>query len=874
MNRRPFFQLSLRSKVVLTLTFVVAVVSFILLYFTSKMILEDKKAYIFDNVYSNLETSSSSLERFFDQKKNIVSIYQTRFSEEEVKRQISVDNDLFQIRSLTPIQVKNILEKQNVLPNASEVVWTNSKQLETYKHREDFLQLSDDMLALLSTKIVEQGLYEVLVSEPGRAPRYLVLMYDPQTRNIYCFDFLMDKVLTEIFGKQSFEINFINAQGIPLFQSKPYNNTPDHLAFYKNFVRDNAKNTDTLKTGVQELKIAGHDYIMGLRQIHRFPGHYLFSGIKTAEAYEVTTLIIANTIIYAVCLIGFFNLLSIFLARSITNPLEKLTEVIKTISQGSSKARVGPQTTSELQVVGTAFNEMIDKIEDYQEKLLEYNRTLEDKVEERTAEVNRANRFIKSMVDSLAQGLLVFDRTGKCLDLYTKACEKLIGTVPTDKDVAELIKSDDRSLFNTWVDSLFEEMIPFESLVELGQKSIPCREDYTSRNFKHITLEFFPMRDDSNKVQNVIMVASDKTKEFKANKEVEAQKNYVKLVAKVLKNKKEFLRFEETFKNSLLEESIRIKKDGTFDKSELMRLLHSMKGSAAFYSLQEIVDYLHNFETVVADDLISVDEIISKIEALIDKLDQKVQALNELIGAPAKSSLEVDEKQLRNFWRILYLENPEIARVFSLYFLEQEVEQYIEQYKTLTLELATRLGKRINPMVIKNGNLKVDMNYFKPFFDSCIHLFRNTVDHGIETPEQRMESGKDEKGNIYVSFELIESESSPQLSFTVQDDGKGIDPSRIRKKMVELNYSEEEIAASDKQIIYHIFDSSFSTAETITDVSGRGVGLYDIKKNVEKLKGTIELDSRPGKGTRFTFLLPLPQSDVRTESLLTMTQAD
>lgn len=875
MNRRSFFQLSLRSKVVITLTLVVAVVSFILLYFTSKMILEDKKAYLFDNVLYNLETSTHSLNRFFDQKKNIVSVYQSRFSEEEIKKQISVDPDLYQVRSLTPVQVKNILEKQNEKPNASEVVFTNSTFLESYKHREEFLKLPDEMLALASTKIVEQGLYEILHFEKGAATRYLVLMHDPKTGNIYCFDFLMDKVLNEIFGKQSFEINFINNVGQPLFQNKPYNSTPSHMDFFKQFVQQELSAAPGQgQNGIREYLIGKDEYILGVKQINRFPGHFLFTGIKTVEAYEVTTLIIINTIIYAVCLIGFFNLLSIFLARSITNPLEKLTEVIKNIAGGAVKVRVGPQSTSELEVVGVSFNEMLDKIEDYREKLIEYNRTLEDKVEERTAELKQANRFIKSILDSLAQGLLVFDQNGKCLDLYTKACEKLIGTEPADKEVADLIKSEDKPLFNQWVQSLFEEMIPFESLVELGQRAIPCTEDYTSRNFKHVTLEFFPMRDDQNKVQNVIMVASDKTREFKANKEVEAQKNYVKLVAKVFKNKKEFLRFEETFKTSLMDEANLIKKEGNFNKDDLMRLLHSMKGSAAFYSLQEIVDYLHQFETDVSAETISAPEVVSRIDVLLAMLDKKIIALNELIGAPAKSSLEIDEKQLRDFWKLLHLENPELAKTFSLNFLEQDVEQYIDQYKVLTMELAGRLGKKVKPLVVRNGNLKIDSNYFKPFFDSCIHLFRNTVDHGIESPDVRLSAGKEELGNIHVSFELIESDSTPLLAFTVQDDGNGIDPNRIRNKMMELNYSEEAIASSDKQIIYHIFDSSFSTAETITDVSGRGVGLYDIKMNVEKLKGSIEVDSKVGKGTRFTFLIPLPKLDKKTDVLVTATLAD
>jgi two-component system chemotaxis sensor kinase CheA len=152
------------------------------------------------------------------------------------------------------------------------------------------------------------------------------------------------------------------------------------------------------------------------------------------------------------------------------------------------------------------------------------------------------------------------------------------------------------------------------------------------------------------------------------------------------------------------------------------------------------------------------------------------------------------------------------------------------------------------------------MNYFQEFFDSCIHIFRNAVDHAIEQPDLRVNSGKSEEGTIKVSFGLVKSDENSFLEFNVIDDGGGIDPGRVRNKLRSLNYPDEIISKSDSQIIYHIFDPYFSTSEQVSDISGRGVGLYDIKKNVEKLNGTIELQSRVGKGTIFSFLLPMPSA--------------
>jgi len=188
--------------------------------------------------------------------------------------------------------------------------------------------------------------------------------------------------------------------------------------------------------------------------------------------------------------------------------------------------------------------------------------------------------------------------------------------------------------------------------------------------------------------------------------------------------------------------------------------------------------------------------------------------------------------------------------------LEMPVENYVEQYKALVIELAPKLGKEIKPVDITNGQILVDRDYFRAFFDSCIHIFRNAVDHGIELPAVRKSIGKDIAGMIKIQFELYDSPSGAGLLFQVRDDGGGIDPSRIRKKLKELNYPESDLLKSDEDIIYHIFDASFSTAEQITDVSGRGVGLYDVKVIVEKLGGEILLMSKPNQGTLFSFKLP------------------
>lgn len=873
--------LSLRGKLIIMLSLVVISVSSILLYFTASMIIKDKRAYLFDNAFANLETIAGAFEQFTENKERIVDAYIQGPLLEQISRETLLDPDLFQVHRFTSLDLeafklggnqerifitlkdKKILdakEPEAFLEHASEiaVVYTNFLFFKRYKKKHSFLLPPIDEIKKRAFEVTQKkSPMSFIHFEEGQAPRLILLRYLPDKNEVLCFDFFFDFIVEKFINKTGFENSLVNSRGEILFQNRPNSLTTGVKRFFKRFTeRESKKRNVKESSGVREVSIGDSDYIMGFKRLANFPDFYVFSGIKNTDAYEVTTLLIVNTLIYALMLVGLFNIVSIFLARTMTEPIENFIEVIRKIADGNYQARVGKQNTAELVVMASTFNKMVDKIEDYNRKLLEYNRTLEQKVEQRTASLKKANTFIKTMVDSLAQGLLVFDRSGTCLDLYTKACEKLLGLAPANKQLSTILKAEDKDLFGAWIGSLFEEMIPFESLVELGLKAVPGASDYRQKDFKHITLEFFPMRGEAGSIDNVVMVATDKTKEYKAQKQVIEEQNYVKLVTKVIKEKANFLRFVELFQNSFNEFCLRLSDEGNVSSNDLMRLVHSMKGSAAFFNMQDLVDHLHDFETEVTKGPLSVPVIEEKIKISLNLLEKDLVRLKVFLSEDKEKVSEIPEFKIREFYHELKINSPTLAKSFSRSFLEMPVEKYIEQYKTLVLELAPKLSKELKPIEVTNGKILVDREHFRGFFDSCIHIFRNAVDHGIELPAVRKSHGKDRAGQIKIQFELYDSPTGPGLLFQVRDDGGGIDPSRIRKKLAELNYPESVLMKSDEDIIYHIFDSSFSTAEQVTDLSGRGVGLYDVKVIVEKLKGEIQLLSHPREGTLFSFKLP------------------
>jgi len=175
------------------------------------------------------------------------------------------------------------------------------------------------------------------------------------------------------------------------------------------------------------------------------------------------------------------------------------------------------------------------------------------------------------------------------------------------------------------------------------------------------------------------------------------------------------------------------------------------------------------------------------------------------------------------------------------------------------------MGKKIK-VEISGDSLRVDHIISQALSNSLVHLVRNAVDHGIETPEVRLQANKDPTGTLKV----ICHEDNENIVVVIEDDGNGIDPQVIRRKAVEKGVipSEEAEALSDKKIISMIFEPGFSTAEQITDISGRGVGMDMVRSSVAILGGKIDIDSTLGAGTRFELIMPIPKSIQIIDSLI------
>ncbi len=182
------------------------------------------------------------------------------------------------------------------------------------------------------------------------------------------------------------------------------------------------------------------------------------------------------------------------------------------------------------------------------------------------------------------------------------------------------------------------------------------------------------------------------------------------------------------------------------------------------------------------------------------------------------------------------------------------VGNVFSKFPRMVRDLSRDLGKQID-LIITGEETELDKSVLEEISDPLIHLIRNSIDHGIETPEERASKGKPPKGSIRLSA----FQEGNNIVIEVVDDGKGMDIEAIRKKAIERNLVSGEEAAklTEKELLSFIFLPGFSTAKKTTDISGRGVGMDVVRTNIEKLKGTIDLSTKLNEGSKVTIKLPL-----------------
>ncbi|MFW8600356.1 chemotaxis protein CheW [Desulfobacterota bacterium M19] len=244
------------------------------------------------------------------------------------------------------------------------------------------------------------------------------------------------------------------------------------------------------------------------------------------------------------------------------------------------------------------------------------------------------------------------------------------------------------------------------------------------------------------------------------------------------------------------------------------------------------------------------------IKVDVDKLDGLVNAVGELVimqtmvRANPHITAIADPKLNKDFGQLFRITS-ELQKT-SMSMRMVPIRQTFQKMIRLVRDLSKKTGKQAN-LVMEGEETEIDRNMVDSIYDPLVHMMRNSVDHGVQLPEERIRLGKPSYGTV----SLRAYQKGGYMVIEIEDDGQGLNTEKIKRKALERGLIQESDNLSDHDLNNLVFLPGFSTADQITDVSGRGVGMDVVKKAVEKLRGKVDVMSEPGKGSIFTIRLPL-----------------
>jgi two-component system chemotaxis sensor kinase CheA len=305
---------------------------------------------------------------------------------------------------------------------------------------------------------------------------------------------------------------------------------------------------------------------------------------------------------------------------------------------------------------------------------------------------------------------------------------------------------------------------------------------------------------------------------------------------------------------------------------DIFRNVHSIKGTCSFLELKRLESLLHATENALGR---LRDEAVPATPIVVAMLLGACDRAKTIVAALARDGHEPDGGDADIVARLELAMRPAPlvpiaipARMTAaaprpvpsdlgqsvMKAQSEPIGQAWTKLPRLLGDLADALGKKIE-LKLEGGEIELDRPVLDLVKDPFMHLLRNAADHGIETPGERRRAGKAETGTVTLAARRDDS----AIVITLADDGRGIDPERIRAALRRDGFATEADlqAMSEQRLLQFIFHPGLSTAPRVTTISGRGVGLDVVRSNVEKLGGVVEVASRPGHGTCFTIKLPL-----------------
>lgn len=432
------------------------------------------------------------------------------------------------------------------------------------------------------------------------------------------------------------------------------------------------------------------------------------------------------------------------------------------------------------------------------------------------------------VLDSMRDGLLVSNRDGSLSAVRSRTVETWFGTPAPEQAVWDYLAAhapvELADKLRSGFEQMFEDVLPFA----LCADQMPAQLRRDGRLYR---LDYQRVEQDGAFKQVAISI-SDVTRQVEMEQAEAAQRELVGILTGLLHNRDGFALFLQEMRRLLsallLEE----------DETVMLRLVHTLKGDSAIHGFRGFAALCHSVESRLLAGEASA-PLVEQLEAAwADELEriaafvENDNVSNEIVVARE----EYDE--------LLAMLHEEPIRHFVRRWCHPTFGGTLDPALRAALRLAKSQGKQVD-VQLQGGLARLPSLQLQPFLSSLVHVLRNAVDHGIETEAERQRAGKPPVARLWVHVDATHE----RVAISVEDDGRGIDWARLRERASERGLG----CSTDHDLLEVLFCDGVSTANAVTAISGRGVGLSAVRAECLRLGGTVAVRSRHGEGTTFSF---------------------
>ncbi len=460
---------------------------------------------------------------------------------------------------------------------------------------------------------------------------------------------------------------------------------------------------------------------------------------------------------------------------------------------------------------------------------------LERKVQDRTVELENRNDAMRRILNTVEEGLFTIDLTGRVGDEISAAAEKLLGTIPESRLLTDWLNKNDRDAadwLEVGLDEVFAGIMPLE--ITLEQLPGRCRSGRKSLSIAYSPLE------ECNQLTGLAVVVRDISATV-AREELEIEnREMMAIFDRISTDRAGFLEFFEE-----ADELVQgLKSENRSDTTLTKRNLHTLKGNSSIFGLERIARTCHAIETALEDESEPVNnalwtELFGGWATVRGNLRKLITENEHTVG------LSADQFQTLLMGILHDAPKQHLAPLLASWRLEPtrlRLTRIADQAKRLAL----RLGKGHINVKIQDNGLRTDAEHWAKFWSVIVHVVRNAVDHGLESPEERKLAGKSEVGTLTLRTDIDEA----RFIISVSDDGRGLNWDRLRLAAQRVGLPSE----SESDLIQALFVDGLSTSDKATDISGRGIGMSVVQSVCESMHGKLQVKSTKNVATEFSFI--------------------